>query len=229
MWKTLYTYENYCHDCIWPIWEDAIDVGMIVAFFMALTTLYFHVLKEELPKKVSTKIFGYTISLTIPRLENPRKTILKWYFIFIVFLIANASYDTVYQLVDDSFPDDYLKLDEAVKNKGQCVEGVIHEYNYKSLQGSPYSSVIFKNGIEFRHDTSDSNNFCYRNARIFSGIRSLLPDSFHLDFNGDGEIGNVELRICWARNVNSSFSDKEISKYDGICIYKIEAKLVDEQ
>lgn len=227
MWKTLYTYENYCHDCIWPIWGGAIDVGITAAFLMVMATLYFHVSKEELPKKISTKVFGYTVGLTIPRLENPRKSILKWYFIFIVFLIVNASYDTVYQLVDDSFPDDYLTLDEAVKSKGQCVEGVINRYNYKSLQGPTYDGVVFENGKEFRYGSSDSNRFCYQNARIISGIRSLLPDSFQLDFKGDGAVGNVELRLCWARNVNSSFSIKEISKYDGICIYKIEAKLVD--
>ena len=227
MWKTLYTYENYCHDCIWPIWGVAIDVGITAAFLMVMATLYFHVSKEELPKKISTKVFGYTVGLTIPRLENPRKSILKWYFIFIVFLVVNASYDTVYQLVDDSFPDDYLTLDEAVKSKGQCVEGVINRYKYGSLQGPTYDGVVFENGNEFRYRSSDRNDFCYQNARILTGMISLLSGNFQLDFKGDEEVGNIELRVCWAKNVNSDFPDEGVYKYSGICIYKIEAKLVD--
>lgn len=142
-------------------------------------------------------------------------------------MIVNASYDTVYQLVDDSFPDDYLTLDEAVKSKGQCVEGVINRYKYGSLQGPTYDGVVFENGNEFRYRSSDRNDFCYQNARILTGMISLLSGNFQLDFKGDEEVGNIELRVCWAKNVNSSFSDEGVSKYSGICIYKIEAKLVD--
>lgn len=224
MWVSLYTYENYCHDCIWPIWSGAFTVVLLVS---AVSWMIYAFRKAD-GKKTSLEIDNFYFEKKL--FEKPIEIEFKViYCVFVASVIVIAIFKSIYQLVDDSFPDDYIRLTNQIEAEGRhCSSGIISGYGYPSNQGQPYSSVHFSDGSEFRVKSTDANDFCYRAGKFISALAYLVSDHFPLDVAKDEEIGNLELRICWTRNVNQNLPDEELYTYSAICIYQMDGRLVEK-
>jgi hypothetical protein len=216
MWVNLWTYDKYCHDCIWPIWTGAF---MILGIFSCIGWgLYLHRKRDEKNTHVDIpNIFmGRQFFEKAYAIEFP---ILYIFFVVLVFVITTLK--SVHQLIDDSYPDDYIRLQNQIKLEGEhCATGVVSGYKYPSNQGQSYYSIYFENNSEFRYKSRDKNNFCFGSTRFPTAISQLI----HKKLSVSDEVGNVELNLCWTRNVNSSFGSRQ--PYSGVCLYQVDARLV---